>query len=181
MGFDILNNKKSRFIRKAIILFMGLVVVSFYICLLLPQKTSAYLDKGDGSGNQITAPTSADMQASADQAKLKLKADCTKAGGTINQTTGYCEKGGKVLTSDEIAKIINTTSTTSSSKVTLESLEKVLEGLIIAAAGFMFGFAIFEYIGAGGDSKKIGNAKGYLMSAVTALIALVLVRMFLKP
>lgn len=65
-------------------------------------------------------------------------------------------------------------------KVTLTSLENVLQDLIIAAAGFMFGFAIFEYIGAGGDSKKIGNAKGYLMSAVTALIALVLVKMFLK-
>ena len=60
----------------------------------------------------------------------------------------------------------------------ITELETWLERLIIAASFLMFVLAIFTYISSGGDSKKVGKAKEYLLSAVTALIALVLVKMF---
>jgi len=61
----------------------------------------------------------------------------------------------------------------------LHTLEGLLQNLIIAAAFLMLILAIFTYTYSGGEVKKVGKAKEYLVSAVTALIALVLVKMFL--
>lgn len=43
----------------------------------------------------------------------------------------------------------------------------------------MFLLAIFYYVVSGGESKKVSKAKEFLLSAVTALVALILVKMFL--
>jgi hypothetical protein len=62
----------------------------------------------------------------------------------------------------------------------INSIANSIQNLIISAAFLMFLIAIFYYVSSGGDSKKVGKAKEYLASAVTALVALVLVKMFIK-
>ena len=59
-------------------------------------------------------------------------------------------------------------------------LENWLQGLIVAAAFLTFLLAILTYIGSAGDPTKVKKSKEYLVSAITALVALALVRIFLK-
>jgi len=62
---------------------------------------------------------------------------------------------------------------------TVQTLTVIFRSLIEAAAFLMFALAIFTYMSSGGDSKKITKAKEFLLSAITALLALVLVDIFL--
>lgn len=117
--------------------------------------------------------------------KQSLKDACTKFGGTINKD-GYCEKGGRVINSDELYKTINNatssgnlSTTTPSGLNLMHELITRLKQLIVLAAFLMFLLSIFYYTTSGGDAKKIGKAKEFLASAITALIALALVQIFI--
>lgn len=74
----------------------------------------------------------------------------------------------------------STTAATKTGNDIFSQLTNILQQLIIAAAFLMFILAIFTYVGSGGDSKKVGKAKEYLVSAITALVALVLAQWFLR-
>jgi cysteine-rich repeat protein len=74
----------------------------------------------------------------------------------------------------------NNSSSTGATGDIVTQITAILQQLIIGAAFLMFVLSIFTYVSSGGDSKKVGKAKEYLLSAVTALVALLLARWFLR-
>lgn len=178
------KDKKTKAITKIIALFLGLVFISFSFSFLIPQKTLAVADI-DGSG-KVTDPTpGTTIKEGEAAAKQQLKTACDNVGGTINATTGYCEKDGKVLDSSDLYKSGSQTPAVASNsaapqKDVVGQLIAILQQLIVGAIFFTFILSIFTYIGSGGDSKKVGKAKEYLASAITGLVALLLARWFFK-
>ena len=60
----------------------------------------------------------------------------------------------------------------------LGTMTLYLKGAIVLAAAFSSALGAFFYTTSGGDPKKIGKAKEYFYSAITALIALVIAQLF---
>ncbi|MDD5731422.1 MAG: hypothetical protein PHU42_00785 [Patescibacteria group bacterium] len=138
----------------------------------MPQNVLAAPIIDDSSGGQIiTDPTSgSQIQANEAAAKQQIKTACDVIGGTVNQTTGYCEKDGRVLGSNELY----------GPKISvIDSLVGIFQNLIISAAFLIFVWGILTYTTSAGG-KGVEKAKEYILSAVIALAALVLVRVFFK-